>query len=126
MTPTQLKTLEAELQKRGYKKWTHSLVGRENHAWIKSFGIHKDKYGDTTNDYQIFFRIFDWRKRPNFSPEAFPSGSEIWITVTMIPTELDNRLDCDYSMQLDVPGIDVCEAMMAEVFEVAKKWIKQK
>lgn len=124
MTPKQLKSLEVELEKRGYKKWTQCLVGREDFAWAKSFGVHEDKYGDTTNDYQLFFRFTDWRgKYDHFNP---PKGSEVWLTVTMIPTELDNRLDCDYSLQVDTPDVDMCEAMMNEFFETAKRYIKKR
>lgn len=122
MTSKQLEKLEADLQKRGYKKWTTCLVGREDYDWFKSFGEHKDEDGDTTCDYQIAFRIFQWcRKYDNFYP---PKGSEVWLTVTMIPTTFDNRLDCDYSLQIDVPDIDMCEDMMRKLFEAAKPFLK--
>ncbi len=121
MTLKQLKQLESNLEKRGYKKWTTRLVNREDYAWVKSFGIHSDKDGDMTNDYQIFFRVFCWQdKRGYINPS---DQGEVWITVTMIPTELNNRLDCDYSLQIDVPDIDLCEAMMKEFFETAKQYI---
>lgn len=120
MTPTQLTDLEARLTERGYKKWTKCLVGREDYAYFKSFGLHKDKYGNEECDYQMVFRAYDHRKRyPHFTPTE---ESEIWLTVTMLLSTDANRLDCDYSLQLDVPDIDMCEKMFAEIFETAKKY----
>lgn len=33
MTDKELKTLESELQKRGYRKWTTALTPTETYAW---------------------------------------------------------------------------------------------
>lgn len=90
--------------------------------WAKSFGIHKDKYGDRAIDYQIFFRFTDWRnKYPCFKPHK---GSEVWVTVTMTPDISETRLDCDWSMQIEVPDIDICENMMKEFYNTSKKYLK--
>lgn len=124
MTSLELKNLEAELIKRGYKKWTTCLVGREDYAWFKSFNEHKDNDGDTTCDYQIAFRIYDFRSRYDTFSQSERSG--IWVTVTMVPTNLDNRLDCDYSLRVDVPDVETCEKMMAEFYVVAKKYINER
>lgn len=120
MTPTELQKLEAALEKRDYRKWTNCLIGKEDYAWFKSFGEHLDKYGDRDNDYQIAFRIYDWIK--NYPQYARPEESSIGVTVTMIPSNLDNRVDCDYSLQLAVPDIDLCERMFKDMFEVIKKY----
>lgn len=120
MTPTQATRLEADLKRRGYKLYTNCLIGREDRAWFKSFGVHLDEYGDRDNDYQIAFRI--WECENHYNGHDFHPNAKIWITVTMIPSNLDNRIDLDYSLQLDVPDIDLCEKMMQEVYEVTKKY----
>lgn len=56
MTAEQLKTIEAELQKRGYKKWTTALTSSEDWAWFKTFGKKQDEDGKVTYGYQIAFR----------------------------------------------------------------------
>lgn len=120
MDSTQLTDLEARLTERGYKKWTKCLVGREDYAYFKSFALHKDKYGEDECDYQIAFRI---RETQNYDEthDIFPNA-KIWVIVTMLFSTDANRLDCDYSLQLDVPDIEMCEKMMAEIFQATKKY----
>lgn len=120
MTSTQLTKLEAELERRGYKKWTTCLIGREDYDWVKQFGVHPDEDGDRVCDYQIAFRVYDWRKCKDLN---MPKQSEIGVTVTMIPINLDHRLDFDYSLQTEVPDVSLCEAMMKDLYETAKKHI---
>ncbi len=119
MTPEQLKKLETELEKRGYKRWSMWLVGSEDYAWFKSFDVNLTEDGDRECDYQIAFRVWDWRKydTPNTHPE-----SEIGLTITMILPNHGGRFDCDYSLQGAVPNVDMCEAMMKELSETAKKY----
>lgn len=118
MTSKQLKSLESDLEKRGYKKWTNCLVGGEDYSWFKTFGEHKDKNGDSTSDYQIAFRVYDCQGKCFNHPKQ----SEIWLTVTMILTCFN--VNCNYSWQIDVPDIDMCEAMMKEIFNTAKRYMK--
>lgn len=122
MTPDQLKQLDAALEQRGYSKFKTCLLGKEDYAWFKSFGLHKDEYGDTEADYQISFQIFDWRGKEINPPEQ----SMIWLTVSMIPCNLPDSIQCDYSLQLDVPEIDLAERMMADFYETAKRHLTQK
>lgn len=121
MTPTQLNNLEAKLEKRGYKKWTKFLVGHENFMWAKSFGVHKDKCGEDECNYQIAFRVYDLRKYQNLNAL---DEAQIGLTVTMIGSSFNNRLDVDYSMQLDAPDVEMCERMMDNFYETAKKYLK--
>lgn len=125
MTEKQLETLESDLARHGYKKWTTCLHGREDYDWRKTFGKHEDADGETTCDYEIIFCIYKWcGKYPDiFNP---PEPSVVWLTVAMFIPNLNNRLDCDYSLQIDVPDIDMCEAMMKEFFETAKRYLKER
>lgn len=120
MTLSQLNHLEADLEKRGYKKWTNYLIGKEDYAWFKSFGVHTDKNGDSDNDYQIAFRV--WNCENHYAGHDFYPNAKIWITVTMLPSNLNDRIDVDYSLQLDIPDISMCERMFEEMFGVVKKY----
>ena len=44
MTSKQLKKLEADLEKRGYKKYAQCLTSKESWGWFKTFDKVKDKY----------------------------------------------------------------------------------
>ena len=62
MTAKELQTIETELQKRGYKKYTTGLTSTESYAWFKTFDKEKDDDGYTVSGYQIAFRVWDSRK----------------------------------------------------------------
>lgn len=62
MTEKELKKIEAELQRRGYHKYTTCLTSTESYAWVKSFGKEKDEDGEVTNGYQVAFRVWDLRQ----------------------------------------------------------------
>ena len=59
MTPSQLKTMEAELERRGYRKRTTRLTSVESWAWLKTFGKEKDENNDVIAGYQVAFRVWD-------------------------------------------------------------------
>ena len=52
MTEKEVEKIEAELQKRGYKKWTTALTSSEDWAWFKTFGKKQDEDGEVTYGYQ--------------------------------------------------------------------------
>lgn len=79
MTAEQLKTIEAELQKRGYKKWTTALTSSEDWAWFKTFGKKQDENGEVTHGYQITFRVWDGSKYPG-CPKEHPYGFDFWTS----------------------------------------------
>lgn len=115
MTPTQLKPIEAALEKRGYKKWTTRRIDNETYMWAKSFGVRENEHGEREIDYQVCFRVFDWREH---------GYEEIWITATMLPANTDNRLQCDYSLHVEIPDIDSCERMMKDFYRIAIGYLK--
>ena len=62
MTAKELQTIENELQKRGYKKYTTGLTSTESYAWFKAFDKEKDDDDYVISGYQIAFRVWDSRK----------------------------------------------------------------
>lgn len=62
MTEKELKKIEAELERCGYKKYTTCLTSTESYAWVKSFGKEKDEDGHVVNCYQIAFRVWDFSR----------------------------------------------------------------
>ena len=79
MTAEQLKTIEAELQKRGYKKWTTALTSSEDWAWFKTFGKKQDEDGEVTYGYQIAFRVWDDSEYPG-CPKEHLYGFDFWTS----------------------------------------------
>lgn len=87
MTPDELQTIEAELQKRGYRKFTHSLTSTESWAWFKTFHRIRDRYGDVIDSYQIAFRVWNWRShKDSNTPEH---GLDFWTAATGAGCRMD-------------------------------------
>ena len=62
MTANELKAIETELQKRGYRKYAQCLTSNETYAWFKTFDKEKDDDDYVISGYQIAFRVWDFRK----------------------------------------------------------------
>ena len=78
MTAKELQTIENELQKRGYKKWTTGLTSTETYAWFKAFDKEKDDDDYVISGYQIAFRVWDSRKYVDRN--APPYGFDFWTS----------------------------------------------
>lgn len=89
MTLQELKTLEVELSKRGYKKRTTCLTSTETYAWFKTFGKEKDEDGEVINGYQIAFRVWDWRQYMYRDKNMPPYGFDFCTS----PLNTDFRMD---------------------------------
>ena len=99
MTAEQLKTIEAELHKRGYKKWTTALTSSEDWAWFKTFGKKQDEDGEVTHGYQIAFRVWDGSKYPG-CPKEHPYGFDFWTS----GLGTDSRIDFTSSWEPSAGG----------------------
>lgn len=115
MTPDKLQTIEAELQRRGYHKWTTDLTSTETYAWFKSFGKEKDEDGDVVDGYQVAFRVWDWSK---YTPAGF--GLDFWTSA--IGT--DNRMDFTANWE-PICDIDTFERMAAEFNQMVREFVKE-
>lgn len=113
MTEKELRSLESELDKRGYRKWTHALTSSESWAWVKSFG--KDGY--VVNGYQVAFRVWDFTKyRDRNAP---PYGFDFWTSAP----GTDSRMDFTSNWE-PICDIDTFERMAAEFNAMIRMYVK--
>ena len=117
MTADQLQTLEAELQKRGYKKWTTALTSSEDWAWFKSFDKEKDEDGYVVNGYQVAFRVWDFT-RP-LDRGAPPYGLDFWTSAL----GTDSRMDFTSNLE-PICDIDTFERMAEEFHQLTRKYLQ--
>ncbi len=121
MTQDELKAIEAELQKRGYKKWTTALTSTESYAWFKSFDSEKDEDSHVISGYQIAFRVWDWRQYQHRDPNMHPYGFDFWTS----PLGTNFRVDFTANWE-PFSVIDTFERMAAEFNAMVRKYINSK
>lgn len=118
MTEKELKTLESELEKRGYRKWTTALTSTESYAWFKTFDKEKDEDGDTISGYQVAFRVWDWRSYQCRDPYMPPYGFDFWTS----PLGTDFRMDFTANWE-PIADIDTFERMAATFNAMVRKYV---
>lgn len=116
MTEKELKALESELEKRGYRKWTTALTSTETYAWFKTFDKEKDEDGYTISGYQIAFRVWNFRKYVDRN--APPYGFDFWTS----PLGTDSRTDFTSNWE-PICDIDTFERMAAEFNAMVRKFV---
>ena len=107
MTGKELKKIEAELERRGYRKYTTALTSIESWAWSKSFDKEKDQNDCVVNGYQIAFRVWDFRQY--IDRGAPPYGLDFWTSAL----GTDSRMDFTSNWE-PICDIDTFERMAAE------------
>lgn len=118
MTLQELKTLEVELNKRGYKKWTTCLTSTETYAWFKTFGKEKDEDGEVISGYQIAFRVWDWRQYMSRDKNMPPYGFDFWTS----PLNTDFRMDFTANWE-PICDISTLERMAAKFNAMVRNFI---
>lgn len=118
MTAEQLKTIETELQKRGYKKWTTALTSSEDWAWFKTFGKKQDEDGEVTYGYQIAFRVWDGSKYPG-CPKEHPYGFDFWTSAL----GADSRMNFESNWE-PICDIATFERMSEEFHQLTIKYLQ--
>lgn len=121
MTEKELKKIEAELERRGYKKYTTCLTSTESWAWFKSFDKEKDEDGYVVNGYQIAFRVWDWRRYMDRDPHMHPYGLDFWTS----PLSTEFRMDFTSNWE-PICDIDTFEHMAAEFNQMVRKLVNPK
>ena len=116
MTEKELKKIEAELERRGYKKYTTCLTSTESWAWFKTFDKEKDEDGYTISGYQIAFRVWDFRKYRD--RDAPPYGFDFWTSAL----GTDCRMDFTSNWE-PICDIDTFEWMAAEFHTLVRKFV---
>ena len=116
MTIQQLQFLEAELAKRGYKKWTRCLTSTESWSWFKTFEKEEDEDGRVVSGYQIAFRVWDFTKYGQTDQNAY--GLDFWAS----PISTDSRMDFTSNWE-PICDVDAFEAMAKEFHDLSRKYI---
>ena len=119
MTTEELKKIEAELERRGYKKYTTCLTSTESWAWFKSFDKEKDEDGYVINGYQVAFRVWDFSRY--LDRGAPPYGLDFWTSAL----GTDSRMDFTSNWE-PICDIDTFERMAEEFHTLTRKWGKQR
>lgn len=115
MTAAELKKIEAELERRGYRKFTHALTCNESWAWFKAFGKEKDEDGHVVNGYHIAFRVWDYTKC-EYAYEDY--GFDFWTSEIGV----DGRIDHESSWR-PICDIDTFERMAEELHRLVRKYV---
>lgn len=116
MTDKELKAIESELQRRGYRKYTTALTSTESYAWFKAFGKEKNEDGHVISGYQVAFRVWDFRKYVDRN--APPYGFDFWTS----PLGTDFRMDFTANWE-PIADIDTFERMGAEFNAMVRRFI---
>ena len=116
MTEKELETIEAELQRRGYRKYTTALTSSESWAWFKSFGKKQDEAGEVTDGYQIAFRVWDFTRY--LDRGAPPYSLDFWTSAL----GTDSRMDFTSNWE-PICDIDTFERMAEEFHKLVRKFV---
>lgn len=116
MTDKELETIEAELEKRGYKKYTTCLTSTESWAWFKSFDKEKDEDGYVVNGYQVAFRVWDFTRY--LDRGAPPYGLDFWTSAL----GTDSRMDFTSNWE-PICDLDTFERMAEEFHKLVIKFV---
>lgn len=119
MTAEQLQALEAELQQRGYRKYTGSSTANETYAWFKNFARETDEDGRITGGYQVAFRVWDMRRYMDRDPDMHPYGFDFWTSL------LGTKFRMDFTSNWEpIADIGTFERMAAEFNTMVRKYAK--
>lgn len=119
MTEKELKKIEAELERCGYKKYTTCLTSTESYAWVKSFGKEKDEDGHVVNCYQIASRVWDFSRYMYRDKNMQPYGLDFWTSAL----GTDSRMDFTSNWE-PVCDLDTFERMAEEFNALVRRYIK--
>ena len=117
MTAKELQTIESELQKRGYRKWTAALTSTETYAWFKTFDKEESEDGHEISGYQVAFRVWDFTRYLDHN--APPYGLDFWTSAL----GTDSRMDLTSNWE-PICDIATFERMAAEFNQLVRKYIK--
>ena len=116
MTANELKAIENELRKRGYRKYVRCLTSNETYAWFKTFDKEESEDGHEISGYQIAFRVWDFRKYVDRN--APPYGFDFWTS------PLGSAFRTDFTSNWEpICDIDTVERRAAEFNQMARKFI---
>lgn len=115
MTHKELKAIEAELERRGYRKYTHPLTSSESWAWFKNFDKEEDEEGRVISGYQVAFRVWDYTHFPQCHKQY---GFDMWTSALGTHSRID--LTSNWEPICDIPTL---ERMAAEFNAMVRKFV---
>ena len=118
MTPDELQSIEAELQERGYTKWTRCLISTETYAWFKNFDKEEDDDGNIISGYQVAFRVWDYRAYQHLGKNISDYGIELWTSAL----GCDSRIDMTSNWE-PIADIATFEHMAQEFNQLVRKYV---
>lgn len=118
MTEKELKKIEAELERRGYRKYTTALTSSESWAWFKSFDKEKDEDGHVVNGYQVAFRVWDWQRFMYRDKNIQPYGFDFWTSAL----GTDSRMDFTSNWE-PICDIETFERMAADFHKLVRMFV---
>ncbi len=119
MTANELKAIETELQKRGYRKYVQCLTSNETYAWFKTFDKEESEDGHEISGYQVAFRVWDFTRYLDHN--ALPYGLDFWTSAL----GSDSRMDFTSNWE-PICDIDTFERMAAEFNAMVRKYVNPK
>lgn len=119
MTEKGLKKIEAELERRGYRKYTTCLTSTESWAWFKTFDKDKDDDDCVVNGYQVAFRVWDFSRYMYRDKNIQPYGLDFWTSAL----GTDSRMDFTSNWE-PICDLDTFERMAKEFNVLVRKYIK--
>lgn len=114
MTSKELKAIEAELERRGYRKYTHPLTSSESWAWFKNFDKEEDEEGRVISGYQVAFRVWDFTDYDR----THHYGFDVWAS----PLGADDFADIEVDWE-PICDVDTFERMAAEFNTMVRKFV---
>ncbi len=116
MTANELKAIETELQRRGYRKYVQCLTSNETYAWFKTFDKEEREEGHEISGYQVAFRVWDFRKYGD--RHGPPYSFDVWTSAL----GTDSRMDFTSNWE-PICDIATFERMAAEFNQMVRKFI---
>ena len=120
MNEKQLKKFEAELEKRGYRKY--SAYNSADYAWFKSFG--KSQYQEGRSNYQIAFSVYDF-SRFGDRDAYLKKNPYRCLPAVMVSRTTNERLDMELAT-IDYKEIERVEKVAESFYQWAEQNVEYK
>lgn len=119
MTTEELKKIEAELERRGYRKYTTCLTSTESWAWFKTFDKEKDDDDCVVNGYQVAFRVWDFSRYMYRDKNIQPYGIDFWTSALGTQSRMDFTSNWE-----PICDIATFEQMAKDFHQLTKKYLQ--
>ena len=111
MNAEKVKQIKLQLERRGYKRYTKNLIGREDYAYMRTV-----RYADGELKYIISHSFYDWRDEVGVL-------EDYGYSITIVLGNTDERVD----VTLTQPKFSVaeCEEIAEKIAEFFKPYFEK-